>query len=155
MKHHGSLRDEEATAGAWEAGRGAAIGATKVRTYVGYFINNANQSSGVSVLPYLAQRCTDFRHCIDHLQFNTRWMYHCSGIWSLALLTALRFIQMSGMILGGCLDADRRLREYEAKVRVRKRLGMDQTAWEQYELEFAEMRAREQRAAAAAANKDN
>lgn len=61
------------------------------------------------------------------------------------------FIQMSGMILGGCLEADKRLREYEAKVRVRKRLGMDQMAWEQYELEWAEMRAKEQRAAAAAA----
>ena len=56
---------------------------------------------------------------------------------------------MSGMILGGCLDADRRLREYEAKVRVRKRLGMDQAAWEQYELEFQEMRRREEAAEAA------
>ena len=55
---------------------------------------------------------------------------------------------MSGMILGGCLDADRRLREYEAKVRVRKRLGMDQAAWEQYELEFQEMRRREEAAEA-------
>ena len=51
---------------------------------------------------------------------------------------------MSGMIMGGCLEADKRLREFEAKVRVRKRLGMDQHAWEQYELEFAEMRAREE-----------
>ena len=57
---------------------------------------------------------------------------------------------MSGMIMGGCLEADERLREFEAKVRVRKRLGMDQHAWEQYELEFAEMRAREQRAERAA-----
>lgn len=52
---------------------------------------------------------------------------------------------MSGMILGGCLEADKRLREYEMKVRVRKRLGMDQQAWEHYEAEFAEMRAREER----------
>lgn len=32
MKTHGSLRDEEATGAAWEAGRGAVVGATKVRS---------------------------------------------------------------------------------------------------------------------------
>lgn len=53
---------------------------------------------------------------------------------------------MSGMILGGCLEADKRLHEFEARVRVRKRLGMDQAAWEHYEQEFAEMRAKEERA---------
>jgi hypothetical protein len=53
------------------------------------------------------------------------------------------FIQMSGMIVGGCLEADKRLREYEARVRVRKRLGMDKAAWDQYESEFEQMRARE------------
>jgi hypothetical protein len=54
---------------------------------------------------------------------------------------------MSGMIVGGCLEADNRLREYEAKVRVRKKLGMDQVAWEHYEKEFYEMKAREAREA--------
>lgn len=116
------MRDEEATAGAWEAAKGAVIGATKW---------------GVGTAIFGAA------------------MWGFSPIYRGLTFQFRVFIQMSGMILGGCLDADRRLREYEAKVRVRKRLGMDQTAWEQYELEFAEMRAREQRAAAAAANKDN
>ncbi len=62
---------------------------------------------------------------------------------------------MSGMILGGCLGADARLREYEAKVRVRKRLGMNQMQWEQTEMEWAEMRAREERAAAVAAKNNS
>ena len=32
VRAHGHLKNEEATAGAWEAGRGAVIGASKVRT---------------------------------------------------------------------------------------------------------------------------
>ena len=31
VRTHGHLKNEEATAGAWEAGRGAVIGASKVR----------------------------------------------------------------------------------------------------------------------------
>lgn len=32
MRTHGTLRDEEATGAAWEAGRGAVVGSTKVRS---------------------------------------------------------------------------------------------------------------------------
>ncbi|RKF54099.1 hypothetical protein GcC1_214010 [Golovinomyces cichoracearum] len=42
------------------------------------------------------------------------------------------FLQMSGMILGGCLEADHRIREYEAKVRVHKRMIRDQALWNKY-----------------------
>lgn len=54
-----------------------------------------------------------------------------------------RFLQMSGMIMGGCIGADAQMRQYEARMRARKRMGMDRAAWEQYESEFAEVRARE------------
>ncbi|PSS10584.1 hypothetical protein M430DRAFT_21938 [Amorphotheca resinae ATCC 22711] len=40
------------------------------------------------------------------------------------------FIQMSGMILGGCLEADHRVREYEAKMRMQKRILRDRAMWE-------------------------
>ncbi|KAH7321787.1 hypothetical protein BKA65DRAFT_513022 [Rhexocercosporidium sp. MPI-PUGE-AT-0058] len=46
------------------------------------------------------------------------------------------FLQMSGMILGACLEADHRVREYEAKVRMQKRLLRDRAVWESYEKEF-------------------
>lgn len=43
-----------------------------------------------------------------------------------------------GMILGGCLEADHRIREYEAKVRMQKRILRDRETWESYEKEFEE-----------------
>jgi hypothetical protein len=43
-----------------------------------------------------------------------------------------------GMILGGCLGADRRIREYEATVRMQKRALRDRAVWESYEKEFEE-----------------
>jgi hypothetical protein len=55
------------------------------------------------------------------------------------LLRRLRYIQISGMILGGWTEADRRLRDYEAKVRVERRLRIDRAKWEAFEREFEEM----------------
>ncbi|PMD43293.1 hypothetical protein L207DRAFT_509806 [Hyaloscypha variabilis F] len=49
------------------------------------------------------------------------------------------FLQMSGMILGSCLEADHRIRQYEAKVRMEKRMVRDRAAWEQYEQEYGEV----------------
>lgn len=40
------------------------------------------------------------------------------------------------MILGACLEADHRVREYEAKIRMQKRLLRDRAVWESYEKEF-------------------
>ncbi|KAG0648325.1 hypothetical protein D0Z07_5192 [Hyphodiscus hymeniophilus] len=37
-----------------------------------------------------------------------------------------------------CLEADRRIRDYEAKVRMQKRMMRDRAAWEKYEQEFEE-----------------
>lgn len=41
-----------------------------------------------------------------------------------------------GMIMGSCLEADHRIREYEARVRMQKRIMRDRAVWEKYEQEF-------------------
>lgn len=53
-------------------------------------------------------------------------------------LTSKRYIQMSGMVMGGMIDADRRIRDYEATVRVQRRMRIDRATWERYEKEFEE-----------------
>jgi hypothetical protein len=53
-----------------------------------------------------------------------------------------RFLQMSGMIMGACLEADNRIREYESRVRMQKRIMRDRAVWESYEKEFEEDPAR-------------
>ena len=40
---------------------------------------------------------------------------------------------MSGMTLGGMVEADRRLREYEVLVRRQKRVERDQHVWRKWE----------------------
>ncbi|KAK3359808.1 hypothetical protein B0T25DRAFT_110199 [Lasiosphaeria hispida] len=46
------------------------------------------------------------------------------------------YIQMSGMVLGGMLEADARLREYEASMRMRRRLMRDQAMWKSFEEQY-------------------
>ncbi|CAP72855.1 uncharacterized protein PODANS_2_2870 [Podospora anserina S mat+] len=43
------------------------------------------------------------------------------------------YIQMSGMVLGSMLEADARLREYEAQMRLRRRLMKEQAMWASFE----------------------
>ena len=43
---------------------------------------------------------------------------------------------MAAMTLGGMLEADRRLREYEARIRIQKKLAKDRVLWESYEREL-------------------
>lgn len=45
---------------------------------------------------------------------------------------------MSGMILGACLEADHRIRDYEARLRMQKRIMRDRAAWEAYEEGYEE-----------------
>ncbi|KAI5865660.1 hypothetical protein GGS23DRAFT_437207 [Durotheca rogersii] len=49
------------------------------------------------------------------------------------------YIQMSGMILGGMIEADYRMRQYENRVRVQRRLARDRALWADYEKELAEI----------------
>ena len=44
---------------------------------------------------------------------------------------------MSGMVLGSMIDADARLREYEHKMRMRRRWMKEKAKWEQYEEEIS------------------
>jgi len=50
----------------------------------------------------------------------------------------LHLIDFSGMIMGACLEADHRIRQYEAKIRMQKRMVRDRAVWERYEQEFDE-----------------
>lgn len=43
---------------------------------------------------------------------------------------------MSGMILGGMIEADHRLRLYEYQMKMQRRVQRDQARWERYEAEF-------------------
>lgn len=38
--------------------------------------------------------------------------------------------------MGSCLEADHRIRVFEAKVRMEKRMVRDRAVWERYEQEF-------------------
>jgi hypothetical protein len=46
---------------------------------------------------------------------------------------------MSGMILGGWTEADRRLRTYEAAARVQRRMRIDRAQWGKLEREVEEV----------------
>ncbi|KAK4032734.1 hypothetical protein C8A01DRAFT_20238 [Parachaetomium inaequale] len=46
------------------------------------------------------------------------------------------YLQMSGMVLGSMIEADSRLRQYEARVRVQRRVARDQAYWERFEREY-------------------
>jgi hypothetical protein len=49
------------------------------------------------------------------------------------LIEGHRFIQMGFMVLGSSIEADRRIRLYEAKVRMEKRMMRDRAVWDKYE----------------------
>jgi hypothetical protein len=52
------------------------------------------------------------------------------------MLTILRYLQMSGMIVGSAVEADRRLRAFEAQVRAHRRMVRDQALWRSYQQEY-------------------
>lgn len=46
------------------------------------------------------------------------------------------YIQMSGMVLGGMVEADWRLRQYEYQMRMQRRWQKEKAKWDRYEEEF-------------------
>jgi hypothetical protein len=48
------------------------------------------------------------------------------------------YLQMSGMTIGGCLEADRRVRDYERSYRHRRKLKRDAEVWRRYEQQYAQ-----------------
>ncbi|KAI0166911.1 hypothetical protein GGR52DRAFT_574876 [Hypoxylon sp. FL1284] len=49
------------------------------------------------------------------------------------------YLQMSGMIVGSMIEADYRMRQYEHRVRLQRRLARDRAVWADYEKELMEM----------------
>ncbi|KAG5999194.1 hypothetical protein E4U43_002224 [Claviceps pusilla] len=46
------------------------------------------------------------------------------------------YLQMSGMVLGGMIEADWRLRQYEYQMRMQRRWMRERAKWQRYEEEF-------------------
>ncbi|KAK3946074.1 hypothetical protein QBC46DRAFT_370764 [Diplogelasinospora grovesii] len=46
------------------------------------------------------------------------------------------YIQMSGMVFGSMIEADYSIREYEAKVRMQRRLQRDRAMWKSFEEQY-------------------
>ncbi|RGP78169.1 imidazoleglycerol-phosphate dehydratase [Fusarium longipes] len=53
-----------------------------------------------------------------------------------AILGAAGYLQMCGMVPGAMIEADSRLRAYEQRVRMQRRLMGDRAKWERYEEEY-------------------
>ncbi|KAI1799970.1 hypothetical protein F4811DRAFT_541457 [Daldinia bambusicola] len=49
------------------------------------------------------------------------------------------YLQMSGMILGSMIEADSRMREYEQRIRMQRRVAQNRAIWADYEKELAEL----------------
>lgn len=45
-------------------------------------------------------------------------------------------MQMSGMVFGSMIEADYRLRQYEARVRMQKRRQRERAIWQKFEEEY-------------------
>ncbi|QUC19478.1 uncharacterized protein UV8b_03719 [Ustilaginoidea virens] len=103
MKIHDQLRNEEARHAAWEAGKGALVGAAK-------------WGAGTAVLGAIG--------------------YACSPIYRGTTVQFKVYLQMSGMVLGGMIEADWRLRQYECQMRMQRRWMRERAKWERFEEEF-------------------
>ncbi|KAJ4303070.1 hypothetical protein N0V90_001961 [Kalmusia sp. IMI 367209] len=118
MRQHASLtKDEETNAAAWEAARGAGWGAAKVSFLISFGVTS-HFGGRFRWLPWLAGG----------------WMVYDSG--SFEGIGVLTYIQMSGMILGSMIEADKRMIAYEHHVRHQKRLRRDMEVWRRYEDDF-------------------
>ncbi|KAK1672596.1 hypothetical protein BDP55DRAFT_672845 [Colletotrichum godetiae] len=105
MATHDKMKSAEADDAAWEATRGAFIGA-------------ARWGLGAAVVGAFA--------------------YKFSPLYKGLTIQFKIYMQMSAMVLGSMLEADSRLREYEARVRLQKRILRDRAKWERFEREFYE-----------------
>lgn len=47
-----------------------------------------------------------------------------------------RYLQMSGMLVGGMIEGDNRMRDYEAHVRMQRRMQRDRAAWAAFDKEY-------------------
>lgn len=126
MRSHDALKNEEANVAAWEASKGGLVGAAKWGAVTGavgalaYFTSPLYRSMTIQFKVYV--------QASDVLVHVTRSIAH----------TACRFLQMSGMVLGGMVEAELRLQEFEAQMRLRRKVMAEQARWKHYEQELAE-----------------
>ena len=122
------MKDAEAVDAGWEATRGAIYGALKwgaVTAVLG--------GIGYAVSPLYRGLTVQFKVYVHFLYSKPT-----SSLSSLILNGPLgdSYIQMSGMVFGSMIEADYRLREYEARVRIQKRLQRDRAMWQKFEEEY-------------------
>lgn len=115
------LKTEEANAAGWEATKGAGMGAAKwgagaaILAGIGMIWSPVYRGTTIQFKVYATRR----------INKETR-----------ELLTSHRFLQMSGMVVGGMIEADHRLRLYEYQMRMQRRVQREQAKWQRYENEF-------------------
>ncbi|KAI0852289.1 hypothetical protein F5Y00DRAFT_258696 [Daldinia vernicosa] len=49
------------------------------------------------------------------------------------------YLQMSGMIVGSMIEADYRMRQYEQRIRMQRRIAQNRAVWADYEKELMEL----------------
>ncbi|KAF2750252.1 hypothetical protein M011DRAFT_465031 [Sporormia fimetaria CBS 119925] len=64
--------------------------------------------------------------------------YNFSPVYRSLTVQFKVYIQMSGMILGSMIEADKRMIAYEHRMRVHKRMARDAAMWRRYEEEYEE-----------------
>lgn len=120
MPSHDVIKAGEANEAAWEAGKGGLIGAAKWGT-------------AAAVLGAVAYGWSPVYRSTT-IQFKV-----LGRMTSAALAIAhsrSRYIQMSGMVLGGMIEGDSRLRQFENQIRMQKRWQREKAKWQRYEEEF-------------------
>lgn len=75
-----------------------------------------------------------FKVYVSSLPVLSTYLYHL--FFSLSYPPHLSFLQMSGMIAGGVVEADRTLRAHEAFMRHNNRLKREAAVWRAYEADF-------------------
>ncbi|KAF4119652.1 hypothetical protein GMORB2_4561, partial [Geosmithia morbida] len=102
MRSHDVLKTDEANDAAWEAAKGAVVGAAK-------------WGMGTAILGAIG--------------------FAWSPVYRGTTVQFKVYLQMSGMVFGGMIHADAQLREYEARMRMQRRLIREKAKWERYEEE--------------------
>ncbi|KYK58707.1 hypothetical protein DCS_05724 [Drechmeria coniospora] len=105
IRSHDVLKGEEANDAAWEASKGALIGAAK-------------WGAGAALLGVIG--------------------YVWSPIYKGTTVQFKVYLQMSGMVLGGMIEADWRLRQYEVQMRMQRRWMREKAKWDRYEEELSD-----------------
>lgn len=120
MRSYDKLKEAEADQASWEAAQGGVVGALKwglgaaVLGAVGYKVSPIYRGTTIQFKVYVIPNQLPYV-----LNSNPS-----------------RYLQMSGMVLGGMIEADWRLRQFEQQVRMQRRVQRERDRWDQIEEEF-------------------